>query len=67
MCLDCHRDDFYSTMEFKNRGKEWHHQRKKSLRMLLRTQTEENIEMRKHISGDVGLMAFDKDSQSLFL
>lgn len=55
-------------MEFKNRRKEWHHQRKKkSLRMLLRTQTEENIEMRKHISGDVGLMAFDKDSQSLLL
>lgn len=49
-------------MEFKNRrkGYEWHHQRLE----ICESAFTQNGEMGKHISGDVGLMTSDKDSQS---
>lgn len=51
----------YTTKEFKNseKGYEWHHQRLKIFKNAFTESSE-------HISVDVGLMTFDKDSQSPF-
>lgn len=56
------------------KGSEWHHQRwkifKNAFRQNIKKQNEtkkKTVKCKRHISGDVGLMAFDKDSQSPFL